>query len=128
MVNNFYPFTFLVPGLSLSVFLDTIFFLSVSADEPFPPQELKSEIVEHHTNYSTVNVTWASKLNESRVDFYHYQLLDNFTHFVANTSRTAVELSIPHDVNISFVISAHNCVGMSPQIALIINLGKCTIP
>ena len=97
------------------------------ADEPSPPQKLKSEIVECHTNYTTVNVTWAPKLNESSVDFYCYQLIDRLTHLIiltSNTSDTAVELSIPYDVNISFVISAHNCAGRSSQTSIFINLGK----
>ena len=97
------------------------------ADKPSPPQNLRSEIVERHTNYTTVNVTWAPKLNESKVDFYCYQLIDNLTHLpmlTSNTSHTAVELSIPYDVNMSFVISAHNCAGRSSQIAVFIDVGK----
>lgn len=60
--------------------------------------------MERHTNYTTVNVTCAPKLNESRVDFYCYQLIDSLTHLLlltSNTSHTEVELSIPYDVNMS---------------------------
>ena len=80
--------------------------------------------MERHTNYTTVNVTWKPKLNDSRADYYCYQLIESLTQLlilISNTSHTAVELSIPHDINTSFVISAHNCAGRSLQSAILLN-------
>ena len=57
-----------------------------------------------------------------------YQVIDNLTEvMVSNTTNTtAVLYSIPYNVNLSFVISAHNCVGASQQVSInfMINIGK----
>ena len=75
-------------------------------------------------NSFTVEVMWEPPSNDSRVDFYQYQLIDNLIEeIVSNTTNTTAVLSgIPYNVNMSFVISAHNCVGASQQVVLIINI------
>ena len=94
---------------------------------PYPPQSLKSGVVEYHVNFSTVRVTWEAP-NGSRVDFYHYQLLDNLTDApvqIYNTTKTAVIFpNILYNVNNLFFISAYNCKGESAQASIIINIGK----
>ena len=81
--------------------------------------------MEYYTNSSTVEVTWEPPSNDSRVDFYQYQLIDNLTEvIVSNTTNTTAVLSgIPDNVNMSFVISAYNCDRPGQQAALIINIG-----
>ena len=74
-------------------------------------------------------MTWEPPSSDSRVDLYQYQLIDNLTEvIVSNTTNTTAVLSgIPYNVNLSFVISAHNCVGASQQVVLNINInGMCT--
>ena len=80
--------------------------------------------VEHHSNYSTVVVMWEPASNDSRVDFYQYQLINSLTEVrVSNTTNTTAILSgVPYNVNISFVISAYNCERESEQATLIINV------
>ena len=80
-------------------------------------------------NFSTIEVMWEPPSNDSRVDFYQYQLIDNLTEvIVSNTTNTTAVLSgIPYNVNLSFVISAHNCVGASQQVVLNINIGICLL-
>ena len=69
-------------------------------------------------------MTWEPPSNDFRVDFYQYQLIDNLTEvIVSNTTNTTAVLSgIPYNVNMSFVISAHNCVGASQPATLSINI------
>ena len=80
--------------------------------------------MEYNANYSVVNFTWAPN-NGSMVDFYHYQLVDGFTDLpilISNTTSTTVELSIPYNVNVTFLISAYVCESESAQVALAITL------
>ena len=69
---------------------------------------------------------WEPPSNDSCVDFYQYQLIDNLTEvIVSNTTNTTAVLSgIPYNVNLSFVISAHNCVGASQPATLSININS----
>ena len=96
------------------------------ADDPLSPQNLSSRILEYHTNSSTVEVMWKPPSNDSRVDFYQYQLIDNLTEvIVSNTTNTTAVLSgIPYNVNMSFVISAYTvtCKRSSPLEILVINI------
>ena len=105
-------------------------FVLLLADEPSPPQNLSIGSVEHHSNYSTVVVMWEPASNDSRVDFYQYQLINSLTEVrVSNTTNTTAILSgVPYNVNILFVISAYNCERASEQSTLIINsIGKYDI-
>ena len=77
-------------------------------------------------NSSTIEVMWEPPSNDSCVDFYQYQLIDNLTEvIVSNTTNTTAVLSgIPYNVNMSFVISAHNCDRPGQQATIVINIGK----
>ena len=71
------------------------------------------------------NFTWAPN-NGSRVDFYHYQLVDSLTELpilTSNTTSTTVELSLPYNVNVTFLISAYVC-GNEVHRWLLISLSK----
>ena len=73
---------------------------------------------------------WEPASNDSRVDFYQYQLINSLTKVgVSNTTNTAAILSgVPYNVNISFVISAYNCERESEQATLLISIaGKYDI-
>ena len=73
-------------------------------------------------NFSTVEVMWEPPSNDSRVDFYQYQLINNLTKVIVSntTNTTAVLYGIPYNINMSFVISAHNCDQASQQATLVI--------
>ena len=77
---------------------------------------------------------WEFPDNDSRVDFYHYQLIfvDSWgqanTSYQANTTNTTVILSgILYNLNISFVLFANNCEGKSAPVNLALYTGKLTI-
>ena len=102
-------------------------------DDPSPPQEIRNRIMECSNSSVTISVTWVAP-NDSRVDFYHYQLqiVDDMNNTLMDVSNTTEDimvvfpgLHIPHNVNISFILSAHNCNGASVQ--LISNIGKTSI-
>ena len=105
-------------------------------EAPSPPQELRSRVLEYDNNYSTVTVevTWNPPGNDSRVEYYVYQVIDslqlegvNASLYEANTTNTTVILSgIMYDNNISFILLANNyCeAGNSAPTTLIINIGK----
>ena len=69
---------------------------------------------------------WEPASDDSRVDFYQYQLINNLTEVrVSNTTNTTAILSgVPYNVNISFAISAYNCERESEQATLLIHIGK----
>ena len=107
------------------------FWRAISVDAPSPPQELRSKTVEYHINYSTIIVLWEPPQNDSRVDHYLYKFakvadmsVDEVI-LIRNTTNTTVVLSdIPYGINITFVVSAYNCEGVSAQKVLVINIGK----
>ena len=97
-------------------------FFSQCPDEPSPLHNISIQSVQHHSNYSTVVVMWEPASNDSRVDFYQYQLINSLTEVrVSNTTNTTAILScVPYNVNISFVISAYNCERAGEQSTLLI--------
>ena len=109
-------------------------------DEPSSPKKIAYRIVTYEANSSTVEVTWEPPSNDSRVDFYQYQLIDNLTEvIVSNTTNTTAVLSgIPYNVNSSVIISAYAviCKRSSSLEILVINvMGKlppnkirCSLP
>ena len=95
-------------------------------EAPSQPQELRSRVLEYYSNHSTVEVTWKPPDNDSRVEYYLYQVIDSLEgvnmSYEANTTNTTVILS---DVlNILFILSANNCEGKSAPAFLVINIGK----
>ena len=72
--------------------------------------------------YSEVEIAWKPSANDSRVDIYHYQVINGMNASVileSETTNTNVTVVIDTDgVNISFVLSACNCKGRSAQVTL----------
>ena len=86
--------------------------------------------MESYTNYSTVEVTWEPPRpdNNSRVDFYHYQVIvdmegTSYMLYNVKTTNTTVILSdFPYNVNVTFLLSANDrCGGKSKPILLFMN-------
>ena len=48
---------------------------------PFPPQGLMSRVLEYGSEYFTIEMTWEHAYQDidSRVDFYHYQVVDGLS-------------------------------------------------
>ena len=69
--------------------------------------------------------------SNTRVDsIYHYHVVYlGRTNYEANTTNTTVILSgLPHNTNISFIVSASNCEGKSLPITLTINISTNAEP
>ena len=131
-VENEMPFntsTFYCVGVFCSLLVIMKVLTTTDSAPSAGPQNLSSRILEYYINYCTAEVAWEPPSNDSRVDFYQYQVIDNLTEvIVSNTTNTTAVLSgIPYNVNMSFVISAHNCVGASQQVVLSINIGICLL-
>ena len=90
-----------------------------------------SRVLEYGSEYLTIEMTWEPPDldNDSRIDFYHYQVLDGLSEENAsvlldfNTTNTTVTVII--DINTSaallqFVLSACNCNGASIPVALVV--------
>ena len=84
-------------------------------------RELASSI-----NYFEVEITWEPPANDSRVDVYHYQVINSSVNasviLESNTTNTTVVIDANGIYTISFVLSACNCKGASTPIALWISI------
>ena len=111
-------------------------YLIYSIGVPFPPQGLMSRVLEYGSEYFTIEVTWEPAYQDidSRVDFYHYQVIDGLLEENAsvvldlNTTNTTIIIDI-NKINISaallqFVLSACNCNGASIPVAVVIFNGE----
>ena len=101
----------------------------IHTDAPSLPQALRSRVLEFGTDYFTIEVTWEPPGNDSRVDFYHYQVIDNsegasVSYQVNTTNTTAILFCILYGINISFVLIANNCEGTSAPVSYAIYIGK----
>ena len=89
----------------------------ILAAPPAPPQAVTSRVLESDTDYSTVKVTWEPPSNNSRVDFYHVEVVAdsegiNYTLYAVETPNTIVVLSIfPYNVNITIFLFATDSCG-----------------
>ena len=95
-----------------------------------PPQVLMNRVLESDFNYSTVEVTREPLGNDSRVGFFHYQVIvdleaTNYSHTLYNitTANTTVILVVfLYDSNITFSLCAiDHCGGKSSPVVLVMN-------
>ena len=88
-------------------------------------------VQEYQRISSTVEISWDPPdplNNDPQVDYYHYELMDRLNELVMtvdNTSNTSAILEdILYNNNLTFSLSAVNCVGRSSPITYHINIGK----
>ena len=94
------------------------------AEIPSPPQELRHRVLEYGTNYSKVEMMWDSPDNNSRVDFYQYEVfysIEGMNNVIilyngSTTNTTAIITGILYDINTSFALYASNCEGISTPV------------
>ena len=95
---------------------------------PSLPQLLMSRVLASFNNYSEVEITWEPPANDSRVDVYHYQVINNMRASVILDSTTKNTIVVIDAYEISptllFLLSAWNCKGASIPIALFISNGE----
>ena len=102
---------------------------NLHAGTPRNPTNISSMVQEYQRISSTVEISWDPPLNnDPQVDYYHYELMDRLNELVMtvdNTSNTSAILEdIPYNNNLTFSLSAVNCVGRSSPITYHINIGK----
>jgi hypothetical protein len=100
-----------------------------------------SRVLEYGSEYLTIDIIWESPDTgvDSRIDFYHYQVLDSLSEENAsvildlNTTNTTVIIDV-NGINTSndfaamlqFVLSAWNCNGASIPVAIVISIDNGT--
>ena len=108
----------------------TVLFLAVSG-VPLSPINVDSTVAKYYENYSTVLISWNSSTDDNRVDFYQYHLnrgIDSESLITYNTTNTSKILShISYNENISFFLSATNCIGKSSPVIYAFEIGMCMI-
>ena len=93
---------------------------------PHAPQNLIIIKKELSTNFSTITFLWDSGAHNEQIDYYNIEMIwlsktiDSF-----NTSNTSASISeVPYNENITVTLTAHNCIGASPQNVLNFVIGK----
>jgi hypothetical protein len=79
-------------------------------------------VEEYHDHNSIVRFTWEAPRDDSRVDYYQYQLINGRSYITSNT--TATISGIAYKNNITFLLLSFNCVGVSSPLIEIIHIGK----
>ena len=80
---------------------------------------------EYYDHLSTVHFTWDAPNDDSRVDYYQYQLIDGTSTTSYNTSNTTATISeIAYNNNITFLLLSLNCVGVSSPLIETIQIGR----
>ena len=80
-----------------------------------------SRVLASSMNYFEVEITWDPPANDSRVDVYHYQVINSVNASVileSITKNTTVVIDTNGIVNISFFLAACNCKGRSAMVSL----------
>ena len=88
---------------------------------PASPQMLMSRIFASSMNFRIFEIIWEPLANDSRVDFYHYQVINSVNASVileSNTTNTSVIIYASWIMMVSFVLSACNCKGASIPVVL----------
>ena len=86
------------------------------------PLNVQSGVDEYHNNFSRVFFSWDAPEDNSRVDYYQYQVVNGTS---INTSNTSAIISgVPYNENITFWVLAGNCIGQSATALETINVGR----
>ena len=96
------------------------------AGVPHVPQNLIIIKKEFSANFSTITFLWDSGAVNEQINYYNIEMIwlsktiDSF-----NTSNTSASISaVPYNENIAVMLTAHNCIGASPQNILSFVIGK----
>ena len=93
---------------------------------PSSPLNLQFIVDEYYDHVSRGHFTWDAPNDDSRVDYYQYQLFMNGTSVTTcNTSNTTATISgIAYNSNFTFLLLSQNCVGMSSPLFETIHIGE----
>ena len=92
---------------------------------PLSPLNLQFVVDEYYDHTSTVHFTWDAPDDDSQVDYYQYQLINETGVTAYNTSNTTATISgIAYNNNVTFLLLSFNCVGVSSPLIETIHIGK----
>ena len=89
---------------------------------PSPPLNLQFVVGEYYDHLSTVRLSWDTPNDDSRVDYYQYQLNNGTIYNTSNTNATVP--GVVYNKNMTFLLLSLNCVGTSSPIIEIIHIGR----
>lgn len=91
------------------------------------PINVQSAVDEYQDYSSAVLLAWDVPDDNSRVDYYQYQVVNATESGIVtyNTSNTSVIISgVPYNKNVTFSVLAANCVGESATVLETVNIGR----
>jgi hypothetical protein len=92
---------------------------------PTSPTDLQSVMNGYHEYFTTVLFTWDAPNDNSRVDYYQYEVENGTNSLTYNTSNTTALLSeIHYNKTITFSVFSLNCIGKSSPVIQIIRIGE----
>ena len=104
------------------------FTLSFTDVSPSPPTDFAFISEDYKTNFSSASLSWNSPDDPTQlqVDYYELQVhiqveLEERVIITYNYSKSATMATVtnlPSNVNITFLLTAHNCVGESVAVKL----------
>ena len=79
----------------------------------------------YHDYSSTVLFTWNAPNDNSRVDYYQYEVENGTNSLTYNTSNTSAILTeIDYNKNVTFSVFSLNCIGKSSPLIQVLHVGK----
>ena len=101
------------------------YILYCHAGIPTAPTNLQSVVDVYHAYSSTVLFTWDAPSDNSRVDYYQYEVENGTNSLMYNTSNTTAIISeIHYNKNVTFSVFSLNCIGTSSPLIQVIHVGK----
>ena len=75
-------------------------------------------VEENHAYFSSILFTWEVPDDNSRIEYYQFQLMDETTVITHNTTTntSATVSGIPYNKNVTLLLLAHNCIGNSTPV------------
>ena len=103
----------------------SVYILYYHTGIPTAPTSLQSIVDVYHAYYSTVLFTWGAPNDNSRIDYYQYEIENGTNSLVYNTSNTTAILpEIDYNKNATFSVFSLNCIGKSSPLIQVLRVGK----
>ena len=103
-----------------------LYYTHTCTGAPASPLNFRNAVEEYHSHFSSVLFAWDSPNDDSLVDYYQYQLMKETDTFTYNTTNTSAVLpDIPYNRNVTFSVTAVNCVGSSVPLRHTVTIGRC---
>ena len=111
--------------MRFNIIIAVTFIIIINIGMPASPTNLRSVVDVYRDYFSTVLFTWDAPNDNSRVDYYQYEVENGTNSLTYNTSNTTAILSeIHYNKNVTFSVFSLNCIGTSSPLSQIIHVGK----